>query len=339
MASEKELNAKLLEAVETNDLDQVEELLEKGADPNSSDSYGQKLIHLACARANGIEVLDALVNKGADINATTDDEPMLSPLGMSILSTRPEHVEYLLDKGVEANARAGIGDGRPLHLAVSNSTPLMCKTLLEHGASANLPDDLGTTPLHFLCTGRFSKSTEDMRKLTRLFLDFKADPMIVDIEGSNSIHIAAKSNNIGSAKELLKKDGVDLEARDRGGATALFRASAATEEENRDPVLKKRKNKLIQVFCKAHAAKGVGVDAKIGSGNSAFMIRVALFYSHQNLESIKILLDHGADPQPDGLRRRRRNQTHLQSPRPGQPPRREGRKGVASNATGSRGRH
>ena len=152
------LTSKLLDAVKENELDQVEELLERGADPNADDQdSGQKLIHLASARANGIEVLDALVTKGANVNATNKGK--LTPLGVSITQTRLEHVEYLLDKGVDVNAIAGNNEMKPLHLAVKESTLSMCKLLLEKGASSNLPDDkVGNTPLHYVAKCNVNKT-------------------------------------------------------------------------------------------------------------------------------------------------------------------------------------
>ena len=297
----------LSEAVQSNNLSRVQDLLDQGCDPNGTDSTGKfKLIHVASAKINGIEVLDALVNNGADINATTMNNDKLTPLGVSIRQTRLEHLEYLLEKGVDVNGIAKAPALKPIHLAIGERSVVVCRLLLENGANPNIRDsenEDGYVPLHYVTVklgGRHNY--EPVKEITKLLLEFKADPMIPDPNKMTPLHRAAINHNSVAIKVLLKDGSVDLAAKDKLGRTPLFAACDMTKDDKSPYSLETRKQmvKCVKALCKASIAKGVDIDAESQQSSSPLAMAVRTFQLHQSLEVIKVLLSYGADPNKKG---------------------------------------
>ena len=59
-----------------------------------------------------------------------------------------EMVKYLVEKGADVSAKAGLGGdrGTVLHFAAKEGCLEMVKYLVEHGADVNAKDDDGRTP-------------------------------------------------------------------------------------------------------------------------------------------------------------------------------------------------
>ena len=88
-------------------------------------------------------VLDSLIEKGADVNATDDNGQ--TPLHLALHNEHPEMAKLLIKKGADVNAKNKWGD-TPLHLVLDN--PEIAKLLIEHGADVNATDNYGDTLLH-----------------------------------------------------------------------------------------------------------------------------------------------------------------------------------------------
>lgn len=65
---QKELNDKLLIAVEKGSVEEVEKLIQEGAEVNSQDNDGKTPLHKAAWRGNST-VVENLIEKGADVNS------------------------------------------------------------------------------------------------------------------------------------------------------------------------------------------------------------------------------------------------------------------------------
>lgn len=68
-----ELNQMLIGAAEKGDLGKIEELVENGADINSSDYYGETALMRASFFGH-LDIVQFLVENGADIDATDEDD-------------------------------------------------------------------------------------------------------------------------------------------------------------------------------------------------------------------------------------------------------------------------
>jgi ankyrin repeat protein len=101
----------LLDAVEQGEIEKIEKLLDKGANPNVQDIFGSTPLRIA-ARCDNPEVVELLLKRGADPNV-------------------PD-----------------IFGSTPLHIAAECDNPEVVELLLKRGADPNIPDDDGQTALH-----------------------------------------------------------------------------------------------------------------------------------------------------------------------------------------------
>ena len=124
-------------------LDDVEQWLAQGEDPNAADVDGEGPLH-AAARWGHVGVVEALLAHGAD--------PRLRALhGMTALQVAVVHAQahtarVLLDRGADVNVRDVFG-GVPLHTAAAQGNVELVALLLDFGADPRAADDGGTTPI------------------------------------------------------------------------------------------------------------------------------------------------------------------------------------------------
>lgn len=149
--------------------------------------------------------------------------------------------------------------------------------LIQAGARVNAATDEGVTPLLLAAINADSSMLD-------LLLRAGADPNMVSAVGETPLMTAAQTGNVDAVK-LLLAHGASVDSREKSaGQTALMRAVAA----NRPAIAKL----LI----------AAGADVKARS-NERFS--PLLFATQQgNLETVKLLLDAGADPNesaPDGI--------------------------------------
>lgn len=103
-------------AVSSGDMEQVRKILSE--DPKAMEQKnetGETLLHVsAISESNGIDMVKLLVEKGADVNLATTGKYNRTPLHWwlySASSERDEVVEYLLEQGADVQAKAEDGTG------------------------------------------------------------------------------------------------------------------------------------------------------------------------------------------------------------------------------------
>ena len=108
--------------------------LDAGADANARDEWGFSPLHFAAAFNDDPDVITALVDAGADMNAR-DKEWAATPLHWAAWSNgNPGIIIALLDGGADPNARDA-RESTPLHAAADQSNnPDIILTLLDSGA-------------------------------------------------------------------------------------------------------------------------------------------------------------------------------------------------------------
>ena len=128
-------------------------------------------------------IIRALLDKGADVNAT-DDNGMTTPLLFAVQSSNTEIVEMLIQRGEKVNELSQMGT--PLICAACQGRTDMMRFLLARGADVNAQDVTGGTAL--ITTIRYARSPD----CVRLLLDHDADPNRKDKVGNTALTVAQK---------------------------------------------------------------------------------------------------------------------------------------------------
>jgi cytohesin len=168
----------LIEASIKGDTAAVQDLLNKGVNPNTKDSEGRTPLSEACFYGH-IDIVKALVVKGGNVWAKKSDgeTPFTMAAGhpevMQFLKQNQELIEAahngdnktvqaLLDKGAYVNAKDGDGRTALTEAAWENHIDTV-KLLLNKGADPNARKNDGTTPMS-IARGRGYKEIEEMLK-------------------------------------------------------------------------------------------------------------------------------------------------------------------------------
>ncbi|HKH71191.1 MAG TPA: ankyrin repeat domain-containing protein [Vicinamibacterales bacterium] len=237
-------------------------LLARGADPNARDWWGRtplwsavdmrnldldsRTLENGVERAPVLELIEALIAKGADINARVKEFPpqrrFMMPLGS---------LAWVDFTGQTPFVRA----------ALSADVPLM-KLLLSKGADPNLATFNGTTALmaaagvNWVIGQTYSESPAMYLEAVKLCLELGGDVNAVNAMGLAAVHGAA---NRGSDDiiELLAKNGARLDIKDKEGRTPLAWAEGVFLATN-SPVAKPSTMALIRKLVAASSSASGG---------------------------------------------------------------------------------
>ena len=127
----------------------VAALIDRGADLHAVGMYGKKPIHMAC-RNGHTEVIKTLIEKGAGADVDHCDHNGNSPLHVAIKTRNTETALALIDCGADVNVNAGYSQdpGTPLHHACFRGLFSVVMALIERGADIHSRDHRQQTPLH-----------------------------------------------------------------------------------------------------------------------------------------------------------------------------------------------
>lgn len=135
----------LFEAAASGTQERVEQLLHK--DPGAINSYsadGWTALHLAVFFGR-VNIVHLLLSKGANINAPSKNDELVTPLHSALANPHNSAVgQLLIGAGADLNATQSLGY-TPLHYAASNGLDQVVRSLLAHGVDASIKDHLGKT--------------------------------------------------------------------------------------------------------------------------------------------------------------------------------------------------
>lgn len=228
----------------------VDVLLANGADINLPDPDGVSPLLLAIMNANW-DLAKQLIEAGADVNQWDifGEAPLFTVLGnytrrdggrgsidpLNETSGRMI-VDLLLERGANpnmqlffrpANVRGSTNTkgSTPLIRAATNGDLEMVRLLLEHGADPTLYMADRQTPIHAVLAGRSSEP--QALELIRILHDAGTDVSVIalvnhreEVRGGTALHYAVR-NRQPDVIRLLASYGIDMNARDQDGLTAL----------------------------------------------------------------------------------------------------------------------
>lgn len=272
-------NHLLIEAVKDDDMEQVKQLLEEGADVNfQEEEGGWSPLHNA-VQMNNEDMVDLLLRSGA--NPGLRKRNGATPFIVAGIVGNVRLLELFLSKDADINERDLHGFTAFMEAAVYGKVEAL-RFLYEKGAEVNL--------------GR--KTMEDQEKLKK--------------GGATALMDAAKNGREDAVRILLEEMGANAKARDNMGRNALIHALVNTDDSNMEAIIRlllhhgtdvnvrgeKGKTPLILAVEKKHLIlvqmfleqKHIEIDDTDGEGKTALLWAVEL-----NLEDIvKLLCDKGA---------------------------------------------
>ncbi|MEC4895993.1 MAG: ankyrin repeat domain-containing protein [Oscillatoria sp. PMC 1051.18] len=205
------------------DLKTVRSCLEKGVDPDIRS--GQYIAPICIATNRGYqEIVELLIEYGADINQGLDEEDGVNPLLAAAIEQHSElEAMYLeLDAEIGIHYAALRGDVEkvisfiqqeqplnskrnrgmtPLHLAAMGGHGDVVELLLDNGADINFSTEVSETPLH-------QAVRHDRRDIVELLIDRGAKTDYDGLAG-NPLNLAVVKNNL-EMVELLINKGLDV---------------------------------------------------------------------------------------------------------------------------------
>jgi len=246
-------------AARAGDIEKVKSLLAAGANVNEKGPGDRTALHAACENGH-TEVARLLVDRGAEVNATTDG---VTPLIFAAAKGDKKTVELLLSKGAHVNAKSRLG--RTPLLAAMASPAAGHKEVAEllFSKGANIP------PLHLAA---YLGDVEKVKKCLQDGIDINSQEDF----GCTALHAAAYGGKKDIVEFLIDKGAdVNAQAKDLFSRTPLFCAAIHNHENIADLLL----------------AKGADVNAKHEIG---FPL---LYYAiwDQNMDAIKLLMRKGAN--------------------------------------------
>jgi len=132
----------LWEAVEANNLKEVKQLVQKGADVNSTDEFGFTLLVNALAEQE-LPIVDALIENGAEVfhnanrckgQVSDDNDSLNGRLLRAITDNDVKMVKMLLSEGAEVNACDDVGFSMLVN-ALALTDNAMINFLVANGAT------------------------------------------------------------------------------------------------------------------------------------------------------------------------------------------------------------
>lgn len=201
----------IVQAVKEGNIAVVEQLLEKGANPNAQNSQKKTLLYLA-TEANNLEMVDLLLNKGAlvdfpfDKKGEVDEQNVPDVIDPTPLLYAGAHGQTaIINRLIRENPNLEIRNhygGNALIPAAEKGHYETAKLLLEKtDIDIDFINYLGWTAL--LEVVILSKDRDMQLKMTKLLLDFEASISIPDKDGKDALVHAKEKQNI-KLVELLE---------------------------------------------------------------------------------------------------------------------------------------
>jgi len=242
------------------------------------------------------------------------DRKMVDENGNTILHTAAKNTKHakilqqLVQHGFDVEMPGAEG-GRALQAAAFNGNITGLELLVDAGADLNTQDNDGWTALHYAAAA-------GEESIVQVLLDRGADKNARTKLGLSAIHSAARGGRLGVVEQLLRY-GVNPTSITHDGETLLFSAVSGGNENMVKLVLGANGSKDINCFTRKNGMSPLvvaalmkrsdlvkilvenGADVKAGHADGYTALHAAA--AKDNLEIVRYLLDHGADPNAEDI--------------------------------------
>jgi ankyrin repeat protein len=144
-----------------------------------------------------------LINKGSDVNSRVDDVPLIIA---AVEKDNVDIVKLLLDAGANPNAQDGKNKVTALHIAVRKQNGAMVKTLLLHGARADIASEGKETPFLLAVLHAGSPGISTSHEIVEMLID---RPEVTSSEKNKSLSLIRAKDGKPDLVKYLVKHGAD----------------------------------------------------------------------------------------------------------------------------------
>jgi ankyrin repeat protein len=327
--NELSLNEQLFIAISNGSYQEVQNLIDQGAEVNQICKIGFSPLYVAAEKGH-TEIANLLLDSGANVNLVvqlatqnlhqhyhfsilTQNGNM--PLHIAVKNGHTETVELLLKRGALVNQGDTKGNS-PLYMATDMGHSEIAKLLIENHANVNQFDNTGETPL------QLAAHWGDI-EIVKLLIERGANVNSVNLENENALYFVAalrddhKSHEdlIETAKLLIAK-GANVNQANRNGKTPLHALADYgrdddlgvnmamllinngaivdwADDEGTTPLLKAADHNAFKI-AKLLVEKGANVNQIDNDGCSPLSLSV-----HQDYGKLtKLLISYGANLSP-----------------------------------------
>ena len=199
-------------------------LLNARADPNIADeTHGDTCLHKVVTGNCSIEVLQAIIYHGANVNATnTRNETALT---LACVYKNEGAINILLNAKADPNFADYTCGDTCLHKAVTQEcSKEVLVAIIGHGVDVNAANKENETALTIACIIKNEGAIN-------VLLNARADPNIADADGDTCLHYAVTQECRNEVLQAIIDHGVDVNAADKRNETALTIACANRNED------------------------------------------------------------------------------------------------------------
>ncbi|KIE04651.1 Uncharacterized protein NF27_GZ00110 [Candidatus Jidaibacter acanthamoeba] len=322
------INQELITAVEFKNYNEVNLLINRGADVNFQDSKGRTALMCAALKER-IDIAQILIENGADINAMNNyyqsalliaaqkgniafikmfieegvdlrNEIGGSVLWCAVFEGHEKLVEILIDKGIEVLDPRNANGDTALMVAINKGYINIAKILIENGADIHVANHEGITPL--MCAS-FHGHTD----IAGLLIKNEADVNTKSVRGKTALLFALYQDHKDLVKILIDH-GSKIDAQDNDGYTNLMHA-IIDEQLNAVKFLIKKKADLNLVNSSGYTALMLAAQknlknivktliqggAEVNYMNNWGFTCIALAANESHLSMMNILIKNGAN--------------------------------------------
>lgn len=230
-------------AAELGDSVRVQHLIQQGTPIDTTDNRGRTALIYAASRGH-LNIVKFLLEKGANIHNVGHYQ--LTPLTAAIKRHHLPIVKQLLEKGADVHLSDLTGE-KPLQVAIESGHKDIVKLLLEHGADPNI----FTSPPRRISMLNLAKS-QGQTEILELLIKHGANPKTLHftpnsftspidtislrkslekgVEPEMALRLATELGDTSAVRQLITF-GVDINAKTKGGITALMVAVARGHEK------------------------------------------------------------------------------------------------------------
>lgn len=239
LLDQSELDNRLIQAVESEDLAACFELLEVGADPNAKKGF-RPLLFVLIEQSDNVEIAELLINKGADLEMRLDTQEFYdlihsipyhdqSPIMTAAMLGREKLVSLFIKRNAVVNALQNAANivqwysgYHALMLASMYGNTSCVRLLLEAGAEVNAENAFDETALTYTA---FFGHVDCMQ----LLLKAGASANVKDHDNTSALYHASMNGRVEVVRLLLEPQYlVDLDTRCDISLTTPLGAAAAS---------------------------------------------------------------------------------------------------------------